>query len=306
MTSSFSWKLRNRGFTLIELLVVIAIIGVLIALLLPAIQQAREAARRAQCQNNVKQIGLALHNYAETHKMLPLTYNPLGGAFDGESVARSWIMFILPFVDQQGLYDSINHDLSLNVGNTTVARTPLQAFTCPSDTHTGTLDNRCNQPGTWGVTNYKMCAGSNWAWGGFVVSSPTGRFANSTNGLDQGNGVGCRNHYASTTTSFRQISDGLSKTIFVGEAVPAWSEFNWWWWYNASTATAGVPLNFQTEALAETNKADWGINYSFHSRHRGGAFFLMGDGVVNFVSDTVDLSVYRALSTIDAGDSSNL
>ncbi|MGL4461718.1 MAG: DUF1559 domain-containing protein, partial [Planctomycetia bacterium] len=160
MTLPVTWKLRNRGFTLIELLVVIAIIGVLIALLLPAIQQAREAARRSQCQSNVKQIGLALHNYAETHKMLPLSYLPVGSGYDGNSLSRSWIMFVLPFVDQEALYDSINHDVSLGAGNTTVARSALPVFVCPSDSHDGTLDNRANVGGRWGVTNYKMSSGS--------------------------------------------------------------------------------------------------------------------------------------------------
>ncbi|MGL4461714.1 MAG: DUF1559 domain-containing protein [Planctomycetia bacterium] len=164
----------------------------------------------------------------------------------------------------------------------------------------------------WGVTNYKMSSGSNWAWGGFVFSSPTGRFAGNTNGLDAGNGVMCRNgsngagNPLVTTTSFRQISDGLSKTFFVGEAVPAWCNHTWWWWFNATTGTTAIPLNFRTGPLAEANVGNWQNNYSFHSRHRGGGFFLMGDGVVTFVNDSVDLSIYRALATIDADDSSNL
>ena len=141
---------KKRGFTLIELLVVISIIAILIALLLPAVQQAREAARRTQCKNNLKQIGLAIHNYHETYTMFPPgqqwsgpVWNDKNGDGDtddnGErSPGWSWTAMILPYIDQQPLYDKIDfgsplNDSKLTGTNLAVVRQPIEGFLCPSD-----------------------------------------------------------------------------------------------------------------------------------------------------------------------------
>ena len=128
---------RSRGFTLIELLVVIAIIAVLIALLLPAVQSAREAARRMQCVNNLKQIGIALHNYHDALSILPSGYIAASKFIDGETDTApgwSWASMILPQLDQPPLYSSINVYLPIQAAaNTTSTQTILSAFLCPSD-----------------------------------------------------------------------------------------------------------------------------------------------------------------------------
>ena len=233
----------NRGFTLIELLVVIAIIAILIALLLPAVQQAREAARRTQCKNNLKQVGLAFHNYHDTQNCFPINYawrTIPGGGGGGPAIAntgKSWLQMILPYIEQANLYNQIDFGAGL-VGTTpavlqnqTVANTVLAAYLCPSDNenNNGRIGNRSDvnvtPPGTWAVTNYKACAGSNWAWGIAAwnpVSSPSGKNAGSTNGLNAGNGILCSNQ-ANTNgpTRMRDLTDGTSNTVVIGEAMPA-------------------------------------------------------------------------------------
>jgi prepilin-type N-terminal cleavage/methylation domain-containing protein/prepilin-type processing-associated H-X9-DG protein len=310
---------RKKAFTLVELLVVIAIIGILIALLLPAVQAAREAARRAQCTNNAKQLVLAMHNYHDVHKMLPITYG--GNAqYNNTNTGHSWMTGILPFVEQQPLYDKIDFGLPVGSGNpgdatynvnTEVSRTVVAAFLCPSDSNDeGLVGGRANVGDTRAVNNYKACAGSNWGWGDAVCRfiEPGGRWSNDANGLDHGNGIICRNGGNDTRnwTRFRDIEDGTSNTFAVGEAVPKWCIHTWWWWFNGSTATCGTPLNYVSDAIRadpanrtlETQAGDWGNNYSFMSRHPGGGNFGICDGSVKFVSETIDLMTYRHLASI--------
>src|SRR6056297_544562 len=126
---------RRAGFTLIELLVVIAIIAILVALLLPAVQQAREAARRSSCKNNLKQLGLALHNYHDTHGMFPINW---GTGYDGttnptSSVQFSWMTYILPYIEESALYDTINFNEALDdPNNNAAASTVIDTYLCPS------------------------------------------------------------------------------------------------------------------------------------------------------------------------------
>lgn len=304
----------KRGFTLIELLVVIAIIAVLIALLLPAVQQAREAARRTQCRNNMKQLGLAFHNYHDTLLCFPVNFAVRGGG-GGPAIAdtgHSWMTMCLPYVDQAVLYNQINHNgpLSTNPANITAANTVIPAFLCPSDdgNNNGRLGNRSdynvNPPGTWGVTNYKACAGSNWAWGIAAwnpVSSPSGKNAGSTDGLNMGNGILCSNQQnRNPPTRMRDVLDGTSNTFAIGENLPAWTLWCWWYNPNAVTATCAIPLN----ALLRRplNPGDWPNNYAFASRHVGGGHFTMADGSARFISENIDLRVYRGVATISSGE----
>lgn len=304
--------MRTRGFTLIELLVVIAIIAILVALLLPAVQQAREAARRNSCKNNLKQIGVALHNYHDTHGIFPINWLT---DFDpnNNTPEISWVALTLPYVEQSALYDTINFNTDLSDANNDAAsKTVLPAFLCPSDAtnNRGTLGNRSNSGGTRAVLNYKTVAGSNWGWGdhnhGCTSCKRNGN--GQTNGLDAGNGFMCRdagNRDSAPVTQMRDITDGTSNTVVVGECLPFACNHSWWWWPNATTATSGVPLNYYYPP-GKYPDTDWPRNYSFASEHSGGGQFLMGDGAVRFVNENVDINVYRGLATISGGETTSL
>jgi len=281
MKKRWSW----RGFTLVELLVVIAIIGILVALLLPAIQAAREAGRRISCGNNIKQLVLGMHDYHDVHIALPINYGngTKGNAEGTDSTAKSWMSGILPFVEQKPLYDlivwndnpgaspPIYNDIGPGPGNpsypnSNVADTVIKSFLCPSDglNGKGRLDARQTQGDTVrAVTNYKGCSGANWYWGqdhGYPwlpedynpPPNPGGW------GLDDGNGIVCRNQgdpasgnithrdgYSFNYHDLAYITDGTSNTFAVGEAVPAWCTMTWWWSNWGTSATCGLPLNFK-------------------------------------------------------------
>jgi prepilin-type N-terminal cleavage/methylation domain-containing protein/prepilin-type processing-associated H-X9-DG protein len=317
---------RAYGFTLVELLVVIAIIGILVALLLPAVQAAREAARRMSCTNNLKQLALACHNYADTYG--PESFPPNGGKYNVNAAgvptggwganwhkSQSWMTRVLPFIEMQPLYDKVIPGASIrnNALNRQVASTPIVAFLCPSDgsNEKGVMSGRANLGGRWGVNNYKGVAGGNWAWGDHRwASSFGGKWVNNRNGLDRGDGIFCRNWdgQPKNFTRMPQITDGLSNTFMIGEAIPAWSTHSWWWHLNGSTATCGVPLNYWNPRFGQANernrvnrRGDWPRNYSFFSRHPGGGQFALGDGSVQFISDTIDYTVYRRAATFDDG-----
>jgi type II secretory pathway pseudopilin PulG len=328
----------------VELLVVIAIIGILIALLLPAVQAAREAARRSQCTNNLKQLALACHNYHDTFKKLPLNYatgaNPYADPnTDALGRSASWMQMVLPFIEQQALYDMINfnYDVTLdprngatitnpvNPSNAYVARTVVTAYLCPSDGNNsngimGTRRNRTANGAQWAVTNYKGVCGANWGWGNFQTQPPSvfanTPFGQSADGLNAGNGIFFRGQTANRpcATKMSSITDGTSNTLMIGEVVPRWCTHTWWWWFNGTTATCAIPLNVSAQCRNTGNRVadldncwdDWGNNYSFMSRHPGGGQFALGDASVRFVSQTVDLTVYRGMSTMGGGETAFL
>jgi len=213
-------RLRHRAFTLIELLVVIAIIAVLVALLLPAVQQAREAARRSQCKNNLKQYGLALHSYHETYNLLPsgeMQPNCCNTGVQGGSPRYSPNVALLPYMDQQPTYNAISSSYKSLTNGNTYARfssapwdtgyspflTSIPVFVCPSDTKSA-------QGGTIGKCNYMFCRGdttwdhNEWTNNGNPMRGYRGMFGG------QGS---CRN--------FRDVLDGLSTTIMMGERIQA-------------------------------------------------------------------------------------
>lgn len=325
-------SVKKRGFTLIELLVVIAIIAILIALLLPAVQQAREAARRSQCKNNMKQLGLAIHNYHDVYDQFPLNYSSTWGqALNGQSM--SWMVTILPYIDQAPLFNQIDHNYGIrndprspnpdstpvaNPSNGWVAKQIIPAFICPSGTSDKVMGGRANYGGTWAVNSYKGVAGGNWQWGSFqnrppAVASVDRWSHNSGHGLDRGNGLFFRGNQFPYSNSFKNVKDGTSNSFAIGEAVPKYCTHTWWWWFNGSTGTCSVPLNAapvcgsvdpnQSEAANLTACADdWPNNYSFMSEHVGGAQFTMADGAVRFVSENIDLTLYRSLATIMGGE----
>lgn len=314
-----------KGFTLVELLVVIAIIGILIALLLPAIQAAREAARRSQCVDNLKQLSLGCLNYNDVMKKLPQCYP---GAIDTAltSFGRSWMFAILPYVEQAQLQNLTSYYVPLGPNppaagfnaNGTVAATVIPAFLCPSSQYgTGLIGTpaRSDGGGTQAVTCYKGNAGSNWEWGDAICqfNFPKGGFwagtGNQQQGLDYGNGIMYRNwesvaNQANQWVPIADVRDGTMNTFLIGEAVPNYSQWNWWWWSNSTTGNCGIPLNYKSLAIQAnpdtvtlTSQAGvWQNNYGFWSLHPSGANFGMVDGHVTFVTETIDLFLYRMLA----------
>lgn len=294
---------RARGFTITELLVSMAAIAVLLALLLPAVQQAREAARRTSCRNNLKQIGLALQSYHDVHQMFPIntSYTHSVGP---QSITRSWLQGMLPYVDQENLYEEIDPGQPIT-RQLDVAEWGLELLICPTSADQPARDLRADVPDAWvlGITNYKSCGGSNWGWGEFVVSCPTGRFAGSTDGLNHGNGLICEGRKGAVVTRIAAVTDGLSNTFAAGETVAGWTKWAWWFSHNAATGTCGIPLNYMVPGVPrEANLIDWENNYGFMSRHAGGALFALADGSVRFVAEDIDLDTYRALATIQGGE----
>lgn len=318
------------GFTLIELLVVIAIIAILVAILLPAVQQAREAARRSSCKNNMKQLGLAIHNYHDVFEQFPLNY---AETFTTNRGTVSWMTTILPYIDQQNLYDNIDFSYGINddprspnpagtpinqPSNGWVAKQAIPTFKCPTDTSDPLMPNRANYGGTWAVNSYKACAGSNWTWATWQHRPPApgagDRFLhNQGHGLDRGNGIIFRGSGFPYSNTLKHVTDGPSMTFMVGEAVPKYCQHTWWWWFNGVTATTSIPLNAPPVCSAvDPNQSedanlvachwDWQNNYSFISQHAGGGQFTMGDGSVRFISENIDLTTYRALGSMGGGE----
>jgi prepilin-type N-terminal cleavage/methylation domain-containing protein len=316
--TSFEKKLsRNRAFTLVELLVVIAIIGVLVALLLPAVQAAREAARRSQCSNNLRQMGLALHNYHDTHQWFPINYRPVRGG------TYSWMQAILPYIEQQNLFNQIKMGGTV-AENVAVANTPIKTYRCPTDglNQNGMMNGAADGGGTKAITNYKANAGGYWVWG--VVNTDNIRWPHGTAPNAPGNslvfcdGLMCSNSYGGdpsdvvpgtgvvirNTTRMAQITDGTANTFAIGEAIPSWSVWSWWFNQNAATATCGMPLNYRRGIdKLDQFASQWQRNYGFYSLHPAGGNFAMCDASVRFIPDNIATATYRALGTIEAGES---
>ncbi|MEX1230073.1 MAG: DUF1559 domain-containing protein [Planctomycetaceae bacterium] len=303
----------KRGFTLIELLVVIAIIAVLIALLLPAVQQAREAARRSQCQNNLKQIALAIHNYHDTY-----TKFPFGGQMYGAYRASGhWRTFILPNIDQAPMYNNFGPFTGLDAGvnYATIAaqpahKIPVPVFICPSevsDRFGGVATSWPSEtmcPGDSAVASYVGCTGANTpgvCTDQFCTTSACCEFIGHhfrSNGVSSRySGVFSQNA-PPTTVSMRQIIDGTSLTIMLGETSHRRNGIGSWWdcqlggWPHSSTAT-GINWPGRTHG--------WSNDMGFASYHEGGAQFAMADGSVRFISENIDMLTFFKLGT-KAGD----
>ena len=279
---------KVQGFTLVELLVVIAIIGILIALLLPAVQAAREAARRSSCLNNMKQMGLALHNYHDVHGRLPpgwIGYVPATNAPDPEGVTGwGWASMILPYMEQGNVTQNLlRSDLPITDAANAGARVlPLPIYLCPSDSGEPIFDLNAED----GSGPMLKLATANYI-GVFGTLEIEDTPSNSNGAF-----------YHHSRVRFADITDGLSQTLLTGERS---SKLDY------STWTGVVPGG--EEAMARiVGSADHTPNHfnghldDFSSRHPGGTHFLLGDGSVKFISDSINLQTYQGLTTRAGGE----
>jgi prepilin-type N-terminal cleavage/methylation domain-containing protein len=307
----------RRGFTLVELLVVIAIIGILVGLLLPAVQAAREAARRMQCSNNLKQIGLALQNYHSTFSALPAGSNGLPNAagtnFNGHG--WTWHANILPQLEQANLYQAVqgpdgmgNENGDQNKGKPLVVRqTTLPVFWCPSqpDVRGGSQKNGyqpSNYNGNMGTrigNGNDNCICTGIANLNDMMTKPWGCM--------NGNGV----FFVRRSIKFSDVIDGLSNTIFVSEVPDTGGDAKGGFSAGCdrrvifSNGADGNPPTEMTEYLiaAEGNDPiNGGAEEAAGSWHTGGAFFAMGDGSIQFLSENMDMKTYQAICTRANGE----
>ncbi len=299
------------GFTLVELLVVIAIIGILVALLLPAVQAAREAARRMSCTNNVKQLALAVHNYHDVHKVFPpgsMTSNKIDfnnsnwcTSGTGDQSRASWTVLILPFIEGQNQYARFDFGSAFTstsnlpgvAANHTEFNTNNPNFQCPSDPNSSSSNNNCCYFGVQGGGSSPAC------------TSQSGQRVHYLNGALIHNG----------RIGFSGLTDGTSNVFLIGETryqltrggrsdgiIAGWASA-------AKIDSSGMPL-VCAAAQEQINsvpghggKMDT-LNVQtrlFGSFHPGGCNFAMGDGSVHFMTQTIDLTVYRQAAVRDDG-----
>lgn len=318
----------RRAFTLVELLVVIAIIGILVALLLPAVQAAREAARRTQCVNRLKQIAVATLNVADATKRIPAarkgcdgvvasvdecTANLLNGVEMSQHGASVFVM-LLPYLEQQPLYDlfDVKTKTVWNAGQWNwvadakllqAVGTPVDDFTCPSDGERLPFSDYIHD---W--TPAFKAATSSYAAVAGDVGPPNG---NDDRGRKDSHGVVFSLKTNNTGVFFygkrmkiSNIVDGMSKTLFFGETIDGHSINNNNIWSNgnrcnSSMRTAYWPLNTPVGAavVGSGGVLTPGSHCGFNSRHPGGGNFAFGDGSVSFINDDIDSTTYRAMST---------
>jgi prepilin-type processing-associated H-X9-DG protein len=357
---------------LIELLVVIAIIAVLIALLLPAVQSAREAARRAQCTNNLKQIGIAMHNYHDQMGSYPpgcIQGIAPGGSAAGNpwldnSTDLAWRAMILPQMEGTSVYNAVNmsistSNLALSAQFITVWNTVFNTWLCPSDGTNGNGKLPANTPtGQWTnvpldpstgttstivpIANYAGSFGDNYCGGvlcapGLIWETPWnsttlpgqprigwngywGTAFGPPDGFTLGGGT-MRGYFDYRNTqkppNIASITDGTSNTIMAGEVIPSAAADSNFWFFNGAYAGTTVPLGWNANtypAAAANCLGQWqnttapnGCRYSaaakgFVSMHPGGSNFLMGDGSVKFVKNSISLITYCALGSRAGGE----
>ena len=302
---------NRRGFTLVELLVVIAIIGVLVALLLPAVQAAREAARRTQCVNNLKQVGLAMHNHLGARKAFPpgsywdLKSNSLPD-FQVNGNEATWITFLLPYLEETGLYNQINWKLSFGGAfeapkypNKPITSAPLQGMRCPSSETITQLWWDAWMRGNYAANNG---IGPMTEW---TTPPPSTRMTGALFWESQKRG-----------RKASYFTDGLSKTAFVSEILIVGKEGSLddirgimhypegCLYHHNYTPNDGQPDRVRRDACLSKPFAPCqgstpyrAVVMTPRSAHQGGVNLLLGDGAVQFVTDVISSSTWRALST---------
>lgn len=356
---------KRLAFTLVELLVVIAIIGVLVALLLPAVQAAREAARRNQCMNNLKQLGLGMLNHETAKKRFARNEQYIYTLSSGGGQLRdfaSHLVMVSPYMEATALYNQLNLEVSGTtpppgdqiVQGAPLRQLPLAVFTCPTDDKTGVVEPNNGfindwphliRPGLVATTNYAGSMGAQlMGWQGCNVKSIIGYTGNvygmnteypgddwfnttskksscpdQPNGNSRGDcpdpatlsGVFSRSNWAA---SLREIEDGTSNTIMMGEIRPSTAEFNWihgWTYSEGMWFATTAPINYETDPALVGGAAApvcrrWGKDFStahgFKSLHPGGANFVYCDGSVHFLSESIDYTNYQRLGARSDGE----
>lgn len=291
---------KRVGFTLVELLVVIAIIGVLIALLLPAVQAAREAARRTQCTNQLKQIGLGLHNYHDTFQTLP------PGMVNNRRTA--WAALMLPYVEQNALHESLGisqgAQMQTDGNNQVEQQIVVEVYRCPSDTAPDINTSRANKASANYVGNF-----------GAVETEPNPDASNRmqvkvNSGDGKIDGVIPPGIFGiNSRTKFRDITDGMSNTIGVGERAWSMNNVNYdclaavWSSASGSKFNSGNNASMMASILAiggsgiNQTDANHGCKVGFGSRHPGGSQFMFMDASIHFLSETIEYNNNPAVNS---------
>ena len=319
---------RLLGFTLIELLVVIAIIAVLVALLLPAVQQARESARRAQCKNNLKQLGLAMMNYEEIYKQFPINSNNINLPGPDQEKGSS-LVGLLPFMDQETLFAKINPNVAASgqtIGGKILDAYVISGLLCPSES-AGPL-----MPGGRAISSYATSMGAQLvqANNGCNLNTVVGAYpagfdadGDREDPFNRGNtrsdypisnqisGPISRGYFVGWGAGFQHITDGTSNTILMGEVRFSCNKWNWsdgrgWAHADSLWYATAVPINFPTCPdgpgfnAADPNPCkrlgdNWNSSFGFKSQHTGGVHLLLCDGATKFVSQNIDMFLYQKL-----------
>ncbi|MDX1946057.1 MAG: DUF1559 domain-containing protein [Pirellulaceae bacterium] len=298
---------RRPGFTLVELLVVIAIIGVLVALLLPAVQAAREAARRTQCKNNLKQLAVAIHNYHDTLRTFPPGYisnNPgvLGSSTwcqtnkTNNNQGTPWTVLILPFAEQKGLYESFDFNVPFQDDSNQMAGpndariVPLKMYQCPSDVRDDIAAGVTNtNRGKYWSSYFGVQGGGAAPDCGNTTCSPPNERAMYVSGV----------LFGGSRLGFQNVTDGTANVFLLGES--RYGNASWGTSakqdgcaYARNLAGAQDAINlYKTQGVHDTR--------GFSSFHNGGCHFALVDGSVHFVSQNIDLNLYRQLGRRDDG-----